>query len=116
MLENGTVINNKMISGVHSFNKACTIASQIALAISSGQYGGQTMSLQHLSPFVRKSKERWKEIVGKDKSLSPEQVESISQNLLKQEISDGIKTLNYQLNTFMSCNGRPESLAVVKPC
>lgn len=106
MLENGTVINNKLISEIHSFNKACTVASQIALAVSSGQYGGQTMSLQHLSPFVRKSKERWKAKVGEDKSLTEEQIENISNILLKQEISDGIKTLNYQLNTFMSCNGQ----------
>lgn len=106
MFENGTVINGKAIKNIHSFNKACTVASQIALAVSSGQYGGQTHSIAHLSPFVRKSKERWKNIISQDTTISEEQVDLLVNNLLKQEIRDGIKTLNYQLNTFMSCNGQ----------
>lgn len=106
MFENGTVINGKAIKNIHSFNKACTVASQIALAISSGQYGGQTHSISHLAPFVRKSKERWYELISSDKSLTEEQINTAVDVLLQKEIKDGIKTLNYQLNTFMSCNGQ----------
>ena len=106
MLDNGTVINNKLISGINSFNKACTVASQIALTVSSGQYGGQTMSVAHLAPYVRKARERWKGIIGEDKTLTEEQVNAAAERLLKKEISDGVKTLNYQLNTFVSSNGQ----------
>lgn len=107
MLTNGTVINNKKISDINSFNKACTIASQIALTVSSGQYGGQSMSISHLAPFLRLSRKRWRKIITEDNStLSEEQIERIVDNLVKKELSDGIKTLNYQLNTFVSSNGQ----------
>lgn len=105
-LKNGTVINNKMIANVHRFNKACTIASQIALTVSSGQYGGQSMSISHLAPYLRETRKHWERTIKEDDSLNEQQVSNIVEKLTKKELTDGIKTLNYQLNTFVSSNGQ----------
>lgn len=113
MLNNGTVIGSTAIGGpqgspeeIHMFSKAATIASQIALGISSGQYGGQTMSISHLSSFIKKTREKFREFFSKVDSLSKEQIEELVENAVKKDIRDGVKTLNHQLNTFVSTNGQ----------
>jgi len=124
MLENGTVINGKMIEKPKSFRTACTIATQLITQISSGQFGGQTISLAHLSPFVRISKENLikdvtreylyisnkKEDTLEDKDI--QFINEIATERLKKEIKDGIQTFQYQLNTMMSSNGQAPFLSV----
>lgn len=115
MLQNGTVINGRSIHKPHSFRTACTIMTQIAAQVASVQYGGQSMSLTHLAPFVRISKERitkeineeFKEIeneIYKDK-LETVKKEAIEKRL-KKEIKDGVQTIQYQIETIMSSNGQ----------
>lgn len=97
ILENGTVINGKLIETPHSLQTACTIASQVMAAVSSSQYGGQTMTMTHLSPFIERSRKAYEEITT-DKE--------VVEKLLKKEIKGAIQTLLYQLNTISSTNGQ----------
>lgn len=115
MLENGTVVNGKLIERPHSFRTACTIATQIIAQVASGQFGGQTISLAHLSPFVRASKEQIteqlkEELEGLD--CSDEQFNKIVDSRLKKEIKDGIQTFQYQINTLQTSNGQSPFLSV----
>ena len=117
MLENGTVINGKMIEKPKTFRTACTIATQIIAQVASGQFGGQTMSLAHLSPFVRISEEKirrdlvieWNE---NGFIYNEQQLEKIVQRRLKEEVKGGIQTIQYQINTLQTSNGQSPFLSV----
>ena len=117
MLTNGTVINKKMIEPPKSFHTACTVATQVVQQIANGQYGGQTISLAHLSPFVRISfNKHLEEVEDELKSVGlpahPQDVEKIALKRLKQEVKSGIQTIQYQVNTFSSSNGQAPFLSV----
>ncbi len=107
MLHNGTVINGKLIERSHSFRTACTIATQIVAQVASAQFGGQTITLSHLAPFVRISEERIRaeveEWIGDNNNIDKE---SIIKQRLAKEIRDGVQTFQYQINTLQTSNGR----------
>ena len=105
MLEKGTVINGKLIETPNSFRTACTVATQIMAQISSGQYGGQTMTVTHLAPFVRKSRERYYMML-KDTITSVDELNKVVDILTKKEIKDGCQVIQYQVNTLLSSNGQ----------
>lgn len=102
MLEHGTVINNKFIEPPKSLHTACTVTSQIIACISSSTYGGQTISISHLAPFIKTSKLRYEKLL-KDNGCYSEAVVDV---LLKKEIENSIQTLLYQLNTLQCTNGQ----------
>lgn len=111
MLQNGTVINGKLITKPHSFRTACTIATQIVAQVASGQFGGQTISVSHLAPFVRISREKIREEVEgyvTDKRL----VDKIVEDRLAKEVRDGVQTFQYQINTLQTANGQSPFLSV----
>lgn len=103
MLQNGTVINGKLIEKPHSLRTATTIATQILVAVSSSQYGGVSITLAHLAPFVRSSKEYYEE---QFKDLSPNEKNKLVNKFLNKEIVDSMQTLLYQLNSMTSTNGQ----------
>ena len=105
MLDNGTVINGKMIDSPNSFLTACTVATQILSKIAGAQYGGQTISLAHLAPYIRKSKERYYNLL-KDTISSQEELEQAVHSLLRKEVASGVQTLQYQIITLSTTNGR----------
>lgn len=111
MLQNGTVINRKLIETPKSFRTACTIATQAVQQVANGQYGGQTISLSHLAPFVRVSYEKYLKKY-RDRGCSPEETEAWAMEDLKKEIQDGIQTIQYQINTFSTCNGQAPFLSI----
>lgn len=118
MLQNGTVINGKMIRKPHSFRTACTIATQIIAQVASGQFGGQTITLTHLAPFVRISKEKIKKEVEKEFEIAGACIQEdakckIINNRLKEEVSAGIQTFQYQINTLQTSNGQAPFLSVL---
>lgn len=119
MLQNGTVINGKMIEKPHSFRTACTIATQIIAQVASAQFGGQTITLTHLAPFVRISEENIrKEVEDEIYNImeygveSPTLVNEIVQKRLAKEIRDGVQTFQYQINTLQTSNGQSPFLSV----
>lgn len=99
MLQNGTVISGVQIHKPHSFRTACTIATQIITQVASSQYGGNTITLAHLAPFINISRQ---EIKKKHPDFTTEQIES----LVKEEIRDGVQTIQYQLITMSTTNGQ----------
>lgn len=108
MLQNGTVINQTMIEKPHSFLTACTIATQIMAVVASGQYGGQSISLEHLAPFVDISRQKIKEEVEYEiecSSGNPELIDEIVHRRLCDEIKKGVQTMQYQINTLNTSNG-----------
>ena len=111
MLQNGTVISNVLIEKPHSFSTACNIATQIVAQVASNQYGGQSISLAHLAPFVDVSRQKIRKdvmdelkIIGKDKDEAL--VDQITEKRVKQEINKGIQTIQYQMITLMTTNGQ----------
>lgn len=111
MLQNGTNINGVMIEKPHRFLTAMTIATQLITAVSSSQYGGATISLTHLAPFVRSSKEFYEKRYKKRK-LTKEQVEQFVKEDLAKEITDGVQTFQYQINSMTTTNGQAPFLSV----
>ena len=111
MLQNGTNMNGVMIEKPHKFLTAMTIATQIITAVTSCQYGGATMTLTHLAPFVRSSKEG---LIKKYKArkLSKEQIEKFVEEDLHKEIVDGVQTFQYQINSLTNTNGQVPFLSV----
>lgn len=105
MLDNGTVINGKRVDSPNSFLTACTIATQIMAQIASGQYGGQTSSLSHLAPYVRKSRERYYNLL-KDTINSVEELNQAVDKLLRKEVASGVQTIQYQIQTLATSNGQ----------
>ncbi len=108
MLDNGTVMNGKMIESPKSFQVACTVTTQIIAAVASNQYGGQSVDLKHLGKYLRKSYNKFKsEIEKKYKGkLSDDVIEDLVQDRLKAELKAGVQTIQYQINTLMTTNGQ----------
>ncbi len=108
MLDNGTVMNGKMIESPKSFQVACTVTTQIIAAVASNQYGGQSVDLKHLGKYLRKSYNKFKaEIEKKYKGKLPDDViEDLVQDRLKAELKAGVQTIQYQINTLMTTNGQ----------
>ena len=110
MLQNGTVINGTMIEKPHSFATACNIATQIMAQVASNQYGGQSVSVAHLAPFVNTSRQRLRQKVREELAPYYETCESvvfdIAEKRLKEEITRGVQTMQYQINTLMTSNGQ----------
>ena len=111
MLQNGTNINGVMIEKPHRFLTAMTIATQIITAVSSSQYGGCTISLTHLAPFVRASKEIY-ERKYKARGLNKDQIKQFVSEDLAKEITDGVQTFQYQINSMTTTNGQAPFLSV----
>lgn len=102
ILQNGTVINGTLIEKPHSFSTACNIATQVAAIVASNQYGGQTMSLAHLAPFVEVSRQKLKKTVP----------ENLIEPLLREEIKRGVQMIQYQINTLNSSNGQTPFITI----
>ena len=111
MLQNGTVISGTMIEKPHSFSTACNIATQIIAQVASNQYGGQSISLTHLAPFVDVSREKIrKEVISEQELVGMEYPEDVLNEIverrLKKEITKGVQTIEYQVITLMTTNGQ----------
>ena len=111
MLQNGTEINGVMIEKPHKFLTAMTIATQIITAVNSSQYGGCTVTMTHLAPFVRDSYNYYLKKY-KDRKLNKEQVEKFAKEDLLKEIKDGVQTFQYQINSMTTTNGQAPFLSV----
>lgn len=115
ILQNGTVINGTLIEKPHSFSTACNIATQVAAIIASNQYGGQTMSLAHLAPFVEVSRQRIKQETiadGLAVKLNEEALNEYVEEQVKREITRGVQTIQYQINTLNSSNGQTPFITI----
>ena len=117
MLQNGTVISGTMIEKPHSFSTACNIATQIIAQVASNQYGGQSITLTHLAPFVdiSRKKIRKKTVAEFEKlgiNVSEEQLTEIVESKVKDEINKGIQTIQYQVVTLMTTNGQAPFITV----
>ena len=108
MLDNGTVMNGKMIESPKSFQVACTVTTQIIAAVASNQYGGQSVDMIHLGKYLRKSYDKFKkQIDEKYKGKLPDEViEDLVQDRVKAELKSGVQTIQYQINTLMTTNGQ----------
>ena len=117
MLQNGTVISGTRIERPHSFSTACNIATQIIAQVASNQYGGQSISLTHLAPFVQVSREKIRaeliagfEEVGE--TIKPESLDKLVERRLREEIRKGVQTIQYQVVTLMTTNGQAPFVTV----
>lgn len=108
MLDNGTVMNGKMIETPKSFQVACTITTQIIAAVASSQYGGQSVDIRHLGKYLRKTKEKFlKHYTDEFGSvLSAEEIERVAKDRMMDELKAGVQTIQYQINTLMTTNGQ----------
>ena len=111
MLQNGTNMNGVMIEKPHRFLTAMTIATQLITAVTSSQYGGATITLTHLAPFVRLSREYYEKRY-KSRKLTKEQISKFVEEDLKKEITDGVQTFQYQINSMTNTNGQAPFLSV----
>ena len=111
MLQNGTIINGVMIEKPHRFITAATIATQIILAVTSSSYGGATVTLSHLAPFVRDSFNKYKERYLK-RGLDEKTAKKFAKQDTKKEVEDGVQTFNYQVNSMTNTNGQAPFLSV----
>lgn len=117
MLQNGTVISGTMIERPHTFATACNIATQIIAQVASSQYGGQSISLTHLAPFVDVSRQKFRRETTKEFEelgikFSEEQLNKIVENQVRKEINKGIQTIQYQVVTLMTTNGQAPFITV----
>lgn len=108
MLDNGTVMNGKMIESPKSFQVACIVMTQIIAAVASNQYGGQSVDMRHLGKYLRKSRVKFKkEIIDEFKDeLTEEEINKLVCIRLKDELKSGVQTIQYQINTLMTTNGQ----------
>ena len=111
MLQNGTNVNGVMIEKPHRFLTAMTIATQLITAVSSSQYGGATITLTHLAPFIRLSKEAYEKKY-KARKLTAAQIKKFVDEDLRKEITDGVQTFQYQINSMTTTNGQAPFLSV----
>ena len=111
MINNGTNINGVMIERPHRFLTAMTIATQLITAVSSSQYGGATITLTHLAPFVRDSYKRYLKRY-QERGLTDEQAKKFADEDIKREITDGVQTFQYQINSMTTTNGQAPFLSV----
>ena len=117
MLQNGTVISGTYIEKPHSFSTACNIATQIIAQVASSQYGGQSISLAHLAPFVQISREKIRASVQKEAeafgaTADQEQINKIAEERLRDEIRRGVQTIQYQVVTLLTTNGQAPFVTV----
>ena len=113
MLQNGTVINKKMIEKPKSLRTAMTIVTQIAAQVASCTYGGQTISLSHIAPFVRISEEKiTKKYKAMDLPITDERLQELINKELQDEVKDAVQTFNYQVSTLMTTNGQSPFISV----
>lgn len=108
MLDNGTVMNGKLIESPKSFQVACTVMTQIISAVASSQYGGQSVDLKHLGKYLRKSHDKYEKAIRDHfgDQFDDETVEKIVQDRLQDELRSGVQTIQYQINTLMTTNGQ----------
>ena len=111
MLQNGTIVNGVMIEKPHKFITACTIATQIILGVSSASYGGATISLTHLAPFVRDSYNKYLEKY-KEWNIDDKIAKEYAMRDIKKEVEAGVQTFNYQVNSMTNTNGQAPFLSV----
>ncbi|MDD6620308.1 MAG: anaerobic ribonucleoside-triphosphate reductase [Eubacteriales bacterium] len=117
MLQNGTVISETMIEKPHSFSTACNIATQIIAQVASSQYGGQSISLAHLAPFVQISREKINRELKKESeefglNMSEAQINELTEKRLRDEVSRGVQTIQYQVVTLLTTNGQAPFVTV----
>ena len=117
MLENGTVISETMIERPHSFSTACNIATQSIAQIASSQYGGQSISLSHLVPFVQVSREKFHREVEEEfrqagLTLDEEKIHAIAEERLRREVKQGVQMIQYQVITLMTTNGQAPFITI----
>ena len=117
MLQNGTVISGTLIEKPHSFSTACNIATQIIAQVASNQYGGQSISLTHLAPFVQISREKIRKSVEKEMEafgVNPgeEAISKVVEDRLREEVRRGVQTIQYQVVTLMTTNGQAPFITV----
>jgi len=108
MLDNGTVMNEKMIESPKSFQVACTVMTQIIAAVASNQYGGQSVDIRHLGKYLRKSNDKFHKQIRVEfgDTITPEMVEKMAAIRLRDELKSGVQTIQYQINTLMTTNGQ----------
>lgn len=117
MLQNGTVISETMIEKPKSFSTACNVATQIIAQVASSQYGGQSITLSHLAPFVDVSRQKFRKEVKEEfetigLELDDEKINSLAEERLKKEITKGVQTIQYQVVTLMTTNGQAPFITV----
>ena len=115
MLQNGTVISGTMIDRPHSFSTACNIATQIIAQVASNQYGGQSISLAHLAPFVEVSRQKIRKELAEETggiSMPDERFDEIVERRVRKEIEKGVQTIQYQVVTLMTTNGQAPFITV----
>ena len=117
MLQNGTVISGTLIEKPHSFSTACNIATQIIAQVASNQYGGQSISLTHLAPFVQISREKIRKAVEEEMKIlgvaaNEEAITKVVETRLHEEVSRGVQTIQYQVVTLMTTNGQAPFITV----
>lgn len=108
MLDNGTVMNEKMIESPKSFQVACTVMTQIIAAVASNQYGGQSVDIRHLGKYLRKSNDKFHNQIRQEfgDTVTNEVVEKMAKIRLMDELKSGVQTIQYQINTLMTTNGQ----------
>lgn len=105
MLDNGTVINGKLVESPKSFQVACTVLTQIIAQISSGQFGGQSINLKHLGKYLSRSREKFKKDLV-DLDIPEDKKQLLLDRMVQRELSSGVQTMQYQINTLMTTNGQ----------
>lgn len=108
MLDNGTVMNGKLIESPRSFQVACTVMTQIIASVASSQYGGQSVDISHLGKYLRRSYEKFKNCIleAADNHVDAETLEQLINERLRYELRSGVQTIQYQINTLMTTNGQ----------
>lgn len=117
MLQNGTVITGTLIERPHSFSTACNIATQIIAQVASNQYGGQSISLAHLAPFVQVSREKFRRVIIEENrfignNLTEEAIDNLVEFRIREEIARGVQTIQYQVVTLLTTNGQAPFVTV----
>ncbi len=117
MLQNGTVISGTLIEKPHSFSTACNIATQIIAQVASCQYGGQSISLTHLAPFVDISRKKIRNLVAEelreiDENITEEKIDKITEKRLRDEVRNGVQMIQYQVVTLLTTNGQAPFVTV----
>lgn len=108
MLDNGTVMNGKMIESPKSFQVACTVMTQIIASVASSQYGGQSVDVSHLGKYLRRSYDKFKDYIKETAQgkLDEETLDALAKERLQYELKGGVQTIQYQINTLMTTNGQ----------
>lgn len=108
MLDNGTVMNGKLIESPKSFQVACTVVTQIIAAVASSQYGGQSVNVSHLGKYLRRSRDKFRKLLRQNlgEELDESMLEKIVDVRLRDELKSGVQTIQYQINTLMTTNGQ----------